>query len=105
MRSSSSAGDCTRSFTACSSARKKRHMSGALTQLWYGNGRGAALLAPLAWLYGAATGLRRRAYDLGVLPQLRVGCPVIVVCNLVVGGTGKTPLVAWLAQELQTRGF
>jgi tetraacyldisaccharide 4'-kinase len=81
-------------------------MAGALTQLWYGYApRGAALLAPLAWLYGAATGLRRRAYDLGVLPQLSVGCPVIMVGNLVVGGTGKTPLVAWLAQELQTRGF
>jgi tetraacyldisaccharide 4'-kinase len=80
-------------------------MPGALTQLWYGRARGAALLAPLAWLYGCATGLRRRAYDLGLLRQLGVGCPVIVVGNLVVGGTGKTPLVAWLTRELQTRGF
>jgi tetraacyldisaccharide 4'-kinase len=80
-------------------------MAGALTQLWYGQTRGAVLLAPLAWLYGAVTGLRRRAYDLGVLRQLSVGCPVIVVGNLVVGGTGKTPLVAWLTRQLQTRGF
>jgi tetraacyldisaccharide 4'-kinase len=80
-------------------------MPGALTQLWYGNARGAALLAPLAWLYGAVTGLHRCAYEFGLLRQKGVGCPVIVVGNLVVGGTGKTPLVAWLARELETRGF
>jgi tetraacyldisaccharide 4'-kinase len=80
-------------------------MSGALTRLWYGQARGARLLAPLAWLYGTATGLRRRAYDLGLLRQLGVGAPVIVVGNLVVGGTGKTPLVAWLTRELQARGY
>jgi tetraacyldisaccharide 4'-kinase len=80
-------------------------MPGTLTQLWYGNARGAALLAPLAWLYGSVTGVRRRAYDLGVLRQMGVGCPVIVIGNLVVGGTGKTPLVAWLARQLQTRDF
>lgn len=76
-----------------------------LTQIWYGNARGAVLLAPLAWLYGAATNVRRRSYDLGLLRQLEVGCPVIVVGNLVVGGTGKTPLVAWFARQLQMRGY
>jgi len=76
-----------------------------LSKLWYGQSRLAALLAPLAWLYGAVTGLRRRAYELGLLRQLAVGCPVIEVGNLVVGGTGKTPLVAWLAGELRARGF
>src|SRR5450631_1240800 len=99
------AAACTHSSTACSSALKMSDMPGTLTQLWYGNARGAALLAPLAWLYGSVTGVRRRAYDLGVLRQMGVGCPVIVVGNLVVGGTGKTPLVAWLARQLQTRDF
>jgi len=77
----------------------------ALTQLWYGNARGAALLAPLASLYGGVTGLRRRAYETGLLRRYGVGSPVVVVGNLTVGGTGKTPLVAWLARELQAQGY
>jgi tetraacyldisaccharide 4'-kinase len=80
-------------------------MRGALTQLWYGNARGAALLAPLAWLYGAISSLRRRAYELHLLRRHGVGCPVVVVGNLTVGGTGKTPLVAWLARQLQIKGY
>jgi tetraacyldisaccharide 4'-kinase len=80
-------------------------MREALNQLWYGSARGAALLQPLAWLYGAVTALRRRAYASGLLRVCGVGCPVVVVGNLVVGGTGKTPFVAWLAQELKTRGY
>jgi tetraacyldisaccharide 4'-kinase len=80
-------------------------MRGALTQLWYGNARGAVLLAPLAWLYGAVMSGRRRAYELGLLRRYGVGCPVVVVGNLTVGGTGKTPLVAWLARQLQTQGY
>jgi tetraacyldisaccharide 4'-kinase len=80
-------------------------MRGALTQLWYGNARGAVLLAPLAILYGMVTSLRRRAYELGLLRAYGVGCPVIIVGNLTVGGTGKTPLVAWLAQQLQAHGY
>jgi tetraacyldisaccharide 4'-kinase len=80
-------------------------MSGALTRLWYGNARTAALLQPLASLYGAAVRLRRAAYAHGLLQQSALGCPVVVVGNLVVGGTGKTPLVAWLARELKARGF
>jgi tetraacyldisaccharide 4'-kinase len=80
-------------------------MRGALTQLWYGNARGAALLAPLAWLYGAVLSLRRCAYELHLLRRYGVGCPVVVVGNLTVGGTGKTPLVAWLARQLQIKGY
>jgi len=80
-------------------------MRGALTQLWYGNASGAALLAPLAAAYGAVTSIRRRAYALGLLRRYGVGSPVVVVGNLTVGGTGKTPLVAWLARALQTRGY
>jgi tetraacyldisaccharide 4'-kinase len=80
-------------------------MRAALTQLWYGKARGAAWLAPLASLYGAVTSVRRRAYELGLLRRYGVGSAVVVVGNLTVGGTGKTPLVAWLARELTRRGY
>jgi tetraacyldisaccharide 4'-kinase len=65
----------------------------------------AALLAPLGWVYGAVMAVRRLAYRLGVLPSFRVPVPVIVVGNITAGGTGKTPVVAWLVGEAQSLGF
>jgi tetraacyldisaccharide 4'-kinase len=76
-----------------------------LTQLWYRESAGPSLLQPLAWLYGLISGLRRYAYARGWLKTQRVGKPVIVVGNLTVGGTGKTPLVAWLAEQLSASGL
>ena len=73
--------------------------------MWYRDRAGAALLQPLAWLYGGMVGLRRWAYAHGWLRSLRVSKPVIVVGNLTVGGTGKTPVVAWLATELSAKGL
>lgn len=75
-------------------------MQGRLERLWYGDSAGVALLAPLAWVYAALTGARRRAYAVGVLRQRRLARPVIVVGNLTVGGTGKTPLTIHLARML-----
>jgi tetraacyldisaccharide 4'-kinase len=80
-------------------------MERALTRLWYGNGGGGALLQPLAWLYGSAMAFRRNAYARGWFASHRIACPVIVVGNLTVGGTGKTPLTVWLAISLRERGF
>jgi tetraacyldisaccharide 4'-kinase len=74
-----------------------------LTRMWYG--RGGGWLAPLASLYGGASALRERAYASGWLKSVRVGRPVIVVGNLTVGGTGKTPLVAWIAERLHASGI
>jgi tetraacyldisaccharide 4'-kinase len=80
-------------------------MERALTRLWYGNSGGAALLQPLAWLYGSAMAVRRSAYSRGWFASHRIARPVIVVGNLTVGGTGKTPLTVWLATSLRERGF
>jgi len=75
-------------------------MSGRLERLWYEESPGAALLAPLSWAYGAVSGLRRRAYRAGWLRPRTVTRPVVIVGNLTIGGTGKTPLTIYLAQQL-----
>jgi tetraacyldisaccharide 4'-kinase len=71
---------------------------------WY-HGQARPLLAPLAWLFAAYTGLRRLAYRCGLLASRHPGVPVVVVGNLTAGGTGKTPLVIWLAEQLRARGI
>jgi tetraacyldisaccharide 4'-kinase len=76
-----------------------------LTRLWYRESAGPSLFQPLAWLYGLVTRLRRHAYASGLLRTHRAGRPVIVVGNLTVGGTGKTPVVAWLAVRLSASGL
>jgi len=76
-----------------------------LTKLWYRDSGGHSWLAPLSWLYGAVVGIRRSAYAQHRLTSHRVGKPVVVVGNLTVGGTGKTPLVIWLARHLTDRGL
>jgi len=74
-------------------------------ETWYGTTARGRWLAPLSWLFGAASGLRRAAYARGWLPCYRASRPVVVVGNLTVGGTGKTPFTAWLARQLAARGL
>jgi tetraacyldisaccharide 4'-kinase len=73
-----------------------------LEQGWYGGRQ--PWLAPLAMLFAAVTGLRRLAYRSGMFASRHPGVPMVVVGNLTVGGTGKTPLVIWLAEQLRQRG-
>jgi tetraacyldisaccharide 4'-kinase len=80
-------------------------LHGLLEAIWYGNNPLKWLLAPLSWVYRAVAATRRGLYRHGMLPSFDVGAPVIVVGNLSVGGTGKTPVVIWLAQRLLERGF
>jgi tetraacyldisaccharide 4'-kinase len=62
------------------------------------------LLWPLSPLYGAAARLRAWLYAQGALQQKRLNRPVISVGNLTVGGTGKTPMVIWLAERFLAEG-
>jgi len=62
------------------------------------------LLWPLSLVYGIAVRLRMWLYARGVLQAKRLRTPVISVGNLTVGGTGKTPMVIWLAERFLAAG-
>jgi tetraacyldisaccharide 4'-kinase len=80
-------------------------LDAGLQRLWYGPAWLALPLWPLALLFRSVVALRAAAYRLGILRAHEVGRPVIVVGNLTVGGTGKTPVAAWLAHALSQRGY
>ncbi len=63
------------------------------------------LLQPLSWFFAAVTAIRRAIYQNRLLTKTNVGVPVIIVGNISVGGTGKTPLTVALANALLARGF
>ncbi len=63
------------------------------------------LLLPLSLVFGILAAVRRVLYRAGVLPVRHFPVPVLVVGNITVGGTGKTPLVIWLASYLRGRGL
>ena len=59
---------------------------------------------PASWVYRGLIAGRRLAYQRGMLRRERVGVPVVSVGNITAGGTGKTPFVQWLAQQLVAMG-
>ena len=63
-----------------------------------------ALLLPFSLLYGLAIWIRNRLYDWGWLRSTAFDGPVIVVGNLAVGGTGKSPMTEYLVRLLSSRG-
>ena len=72
---------------------------------WYRFSAISAILFPLSLLFRLAVRVRRMLYRLGVLRTTIMPVPVIVVGNITVGGTGKTPLVLWLVRALRERGL
>ena len=65
----------------------------------------AYILYPFSLLFRFAVALRRALYRTGVRPAVKLPVPVIIVGNITVGGTGKTPLALWLANLLRERGM
>lgn len=73
--------------------------------MWYGTSVLAVLLVPFSWVYAAIVALRRACYRAGLIESVSCGVPVIVVGNVTAGGSGKTPLVAWLVARLEDAGW
>lgn len=71
--------------------------------LWYSKSRPLAFLAPLAWLYCRIAASRWRKALAAQAPALMA--PVVVVGNITAGGTGKSPLTAWLVTQLRNAGW
>lgn len=76
-----------------------------LTRVWQSRSPSACLLLPLSLLFGALAALRRALYRCHILPSYRLAVPIVVIGNVVVGGTGKTPLVIWLVAALRRAGY
>jgi len=76
-----------------------------LVRAWLQRGWLAWLLWPVSLFFGALAAIRRRLYQAGFFKVQRVPVPVIVVGNVVAGGSGKTPVVMALVQHLQARGL
>jgi tetraacyldisaccharide 4'-kinase len=72
---------------------------------WYKRGPVSYLLLPVSWLFCSVVAIRRSCYRLALLKSYRLSAPVIVVGNISVGGTGKTPLVACIVKHLRSAGY
>jgi len=82
---------------------------GAVNRVWESGGVASRFarvaLMPASWAYGALVAARNSAYDRGWLRSHALALPAISIGNLTVGGTGKTPLSAFIAQLLEERGM
>ena len=76
-----------------------------LINSWYKQHPIRWFLSPLSALYRIIIWIRKNLYQRGILKQHHLTVPVIIVGNISVGGTGKTPTVIWLAKQLQKAGY
>ncbi|MBT3026685.1 MAG: tetraacyldisaccharide 4'-kinase [Candidatus Thiodiazotropha sp. (ex Ctena orbiculata)] len=77
----------------------------AIEASWNGWSALTLLLLPLSAIFCLVSAVRRLLFRIGLLRVVDLDVPVIVVGNISVGGTGKTPLVIWLAEKMQQLGF
>jgi tetraacyldisaccharide 4'-kinase len=82
-----------------------RNAADVFDAIWYGRSRWRWLLWPASGAFRAAVTLRRSVYRRGLKRSIELPVPVVVVGNVTVGGTGKTPLIIWLAARLAERGL
>ncbi|OYT95675.1 MAG: tetraacyldisaccharide 4'-kinase [Pseudomonas sp. PGPPP3] len=76
-----------------------------LVNAWYQGHPALLLLRPLEWLYRSVVQSKRQRFLAGQSPSYRAPVPVVVVGNITVGGTGKTPLILYLIEHCRARGL
>jgi len=81
------------------------NLESTLTRAWLRRGPLALALWPLSLLFRLLAALRVALFRAGILKSERLPVPVVVVGNIFIGGTGKTPLTIWLAQQLRAAGM
>lgn len=80
-------------------------MSDRLLAAWYAGHPALALLRPLEWLYRRVVQRKRERFEAGEGEIYQPPVPLIVVGNITVGGTGKTPMILWLIEHCRHRGL
>ena len=76
-----------------------------VSKQWQSRGLLAGLLRPVAWVFGRIVLYRQRASDFGRSSKTKLSVPVVVIGNIYVGGTGKTPVACEIARLLQSQGW
>jgi tetraacyldisaccharide 4'-kinase len=77
----------------------------SLAHYWYHPNRLLWLLLPLSWLYCLITVIRRKLYRLNLKKSYSTGVPLVVIGNIVAGGSGKTPLLIALCEYIRDMGY
>ena len=103
-RTIGNAGSAASASCTAHSTAQHAPLADILMRAWMQRGPLACLLWPLSLLFGLLASARRAAYRFGLFRQQRLPVPVIVVGNLFIGGTGKTPLTIWLVESLRRAG-
>ena len=87
------------------SSNERRARSTVVTDAWYQGAFWLYLLSPLSLIYALVSYLRTFLFRLGLKSSYRSSLPVVIVGNITVGGTGKSPLVTYLVKALRERGY
>ena len=75
-----------------------------IKKVWHSKNIFSVLLLPLSWLYIFFIRIRSLLYSIGFFSITKINVPVIIVGNIVIGGSGKTPLVIWLSKYFKKKG-
>ncbi|WHL24749.1 MAG: tetraacyldisaccharide 4'-kinase [Candidatus Blochmannia vicinus] len=73
--------------------------------IWFKSSLCYLFLLPFSWLYGLVSTLNRISYQYGWRKVYRFSVPIVIIGNVTIGGNGKTPMVLWLVEQLQHRGW